>query len=160
MSYLEKLKKQMASGLEKPRSTKKGVDQAEKRRSNFASYLKKQKDLILSHQTPVELHGKKKGKRLRLDFWKKDGLHVFEPRYGSSRVYMSGDDYQLKAETPELLGEAVETLILATREGELDEALQKAAFKRRGATKLSPDTTPDDGSQNKPKSGGNIRVAK
>ena len=160
MGYLDKLKKNLASGLEKPKATRKGADQAGKRRANFASYLKNQKQLILSHQTPAELQGKKKGKRLRLDFWEKYGLHVFAPRYGSSLVYISGDQNQLKAETPELLGDAVETLILATREGELDEALQKASFKKRSASKLNPDTTPDDETQNKPKVGANIRVAK
>ncbi|MGX1040208.1 hypothetical protein AB7M34_007234, partial [Methylobacterium radiotolerans] len=41
-----------------------------------------------------------------------------------------------------------------------DEALQKASFKKRSASKLNPDTTPDDETQNKPKVGANIRVAK
>lgn len=160
MSYLDKLKKNLASGLEKPKATKKGADQAGKRRSNFAIYLKKQKELILSQQTPAELHGRKKGKRLRLDFWEKDGLHVFAPRYGSSLVYISGDQYQLKGETPELLGEAVETLILATREGELDEALQKASFKKPSKSKLNPDTTPADDTQNKAKTGSPVRAVR
>lgn len=163
MSYLDKIKKQLASGLEKPRSVRKGVDQAEKRRSNFEKYLKAQKALILSHQTPVELHGKRKGKRLRLDFWKMpDGTHVFEPRYGSSRVFITDEEYQLKADTAEALGEVVETLILATRDGELDAALQKASFKKK-STDITPDTTHDaapENQQNKTKSGGHVRTTR
>jgi hypothetical protein len=164
MSYLDKIKAQLAAGLEKPKSARRGVDQAEKRRSNFEKYLKAQKELILSHKTPVELHGRKKSKRLRIDFWKMpDGTQVFEPRYGSSRVYITEEEYQVRAETAEGLGEIVETLILATRDGELDEALQKASFKKR-SSKITPDTTPDTTSdtaheapQNKSKSGGHSR---
>lgn len=133
-------------GLEKPRH-KKSADKTAIWIKNFTDYLSNQKAALKSiEKNPDNSQRRGKGKRSKAHtFWHEEKeRYVFVPRYGTKNVALKVDRDgtvwdQVSAASLEEMATVIDSLIDATKNGDLNTALAQAAARPRKSAAGSGD---------------------